>query len=261
MSNNSISTVALSYEVSGSDALSINSSACSSLAANNSCEIDVSYTPNGSEELDAQINISTDNINIPSNSLNLSATALGESNSIGPLVGETSVSWFSGGSEALGWVSNTAEGVESGAINDLQESTLVAVVEGGGTFTFEWAVSSEENTALEVTDEDYEPYDALYVYLNGELLDFITGEVDFTEYSIELSAGENIITWTYSKDLNTSEGDDKGFIRNVDFSTPEVTILPTPDTSSNSSGGGSLIWLILVMFAGLVSRSRLPTKL
>ncbi|MEP2651509.1 MAG: trypsin-like serine protease [Paraglaciecola sp.] len=258
VSNNSVSTVSFSFDLSGSTAISIENSNCSTLEATESCDITVSYSPTISEDLNAIINIVTDDENIPSNSLNLTALALGTSNSIGALVGETAVNWFSGGSETLGWVSNAQQGIESGAISDLQESTVVAVVDGEGTFTFEWAVSSEENTDLEITDADYEPYDALFVYLNDELLDFISGEVEFSEYSIELSAGENIITWTYSKDLNTRAGNDKGFIRNVNFSVPETTFLPTPDTSGNSSGGGSLTWLtLLVIFAGLVSRSRL----
>ncbi|MFT2090123.1 trypsin-like serine protease [Paraglaciecola sp. 2405UD69-4] len=260
VSNNSISTVTLSFETSGSNSITIDSTACNTIAANSSCEIDVTYTPSGSEDLNAEIIISTDNINIPGNNLKLTGIALAESNSIGALVGETDVTWFSGGSNELGWVSNTQEGIESGAITDLQESTLVALVSGTGTFTFEWSVSSEENTALEPTDDDYEPYDALFVYVNDELLDFITGDVDFTEYSIELSGGTNVITWVYSKDLNTSSGDDKGYIRNVDFQVPTDSTDTVTETSNNSSGGGSLMWLTLLIIFGLGIRNILTTK-
>ncbi|MEP1554932.1 MAG: trypsin, partial [Paraglaciecola sp.] len=73
-------------------------------------------------------------------------------------------------------------------------------------------------------------------------------------YSIELSAGENLITWVYSKDLNTSAGDDKGFIQNVSF-TPVDTETSTPiTTTSSSSGGGSMAWLTLMMLGSLMGR-------
>ncbi|WP_133470070.1 trypsin-like serine protease [Paraglaciecola marina] len=260
VSNNSVSTATLSFEVTGSTAVSIDSNNCTTLEATESCEITVIYTPSISEDLDAIVSIVTDDENIPANSLNLTALALGESNSIGALVGETAVTWFSGGTGDLGWVSNNVQGIESGAISDLQESTVVALVDSEGTFTFEWAVSSEENTSLEVTDEDYEPYDALFVYLNDELLDYISGEVEFSEYTIELSAGENLITWVYSKDLNTSAGEDKGFIQNVSF-TPVDTETTTPvTTTSSSSGGGSMFWLTLMMLVSLMGRFGLQGK-
>lgn len=260
VSNNSVSTATLSFEVTGSTAITLDSSNCTTLDATESCDLTVTYTPSISEEMNAIVSIITDDENIPANSLNLTALALGESNSIGALVGETAVTWFSGGSGDLGWVSNDVQGIESGAISDLQESTVVALVDGEGTFTFEWAVSSEENTSLEVTDDDYEPYDALFVYLNDELLDYISGEVEFSEYTIELSAGENLITWVYSKDLNTSAGEDKGYIQDVSF-TPVATETTAPvTTTSSSSGGGSMFWLTLMMLVSLMGRFGLQGK-
>jgi hypothetical protein len=117
-------------------------------------------------------------------------------------------------------------------------------------------VSSEENTDLEVTDPDFEPYDALYLYVNGILIDYISGEVDFTETSIDLAEGTNVINWTYNKDPNAAEGQDKGFIRNLVFTVPVVvTPAPTPPVTSNSSGGGSLGWIMLCLF-GLTLRLR-----
>lgn len=168
------------------------------------------------------------------------------------------VSLFSGGSNgASGWIANVIEGLESGTNDDLQDSILVARIEGEGVLTFDWSVSSEENTDLEETDSDFEPYDALYLYVNGELIEYLSGEVDFTEYTIDLTEGTNIINWTYNKDPAASEGDDKGFIRNLVYTPPAVVTPPTAPTpnTSNSSGGGSLGWMLLCLF-GLTFRLR-----
>jgi hypothetical protein len=166
------------------------------------------------------------------------------------------VSLFSGGtSGASGWVANAVEGIESGTNSDLQDSILVAQIEGEGVLTFDWSVSSELNTDLEETDPDFEPYDAMYLYVNGELIESISGEVEFMEVSIDLAPGTNIINWTYSKDPAISEGDDKGFIRNLVFTLTESPVsLPTPNVPS-SSGGGSLGWIMLCLF-GLALRLR-----
>ena len=141
-------------------------------------------------------------------------------------------------------------------LTDLQDSIVMAVVSGEGEFTFEWAVSSEENV-----DEPNEPYDALYIYINGQLEGFISGEVDYTSVTLELTGDENRITWIYNKDPNTLDGEDKGYLRNVVFERtpepePEPTPAPTPTpSSSGSSGGGSMAWLLA--FASLLLSRRL----
>jgi hypothetical protein len=167
------------------------------------------------------------------------------------------VTLFSGGSNgASGWAANAVEGIESGTNDDLQDSIVVARIEGEGVLTFDWSVSSEENTDLDITDPDFEPYDALYLYVNGELIESISGEVEFTQMSIDLAEGINIINWTYNKDPAVSEGDDKGLIRNLVFTVP-VVVTPTIPVTPNPSGGGggSLGWIILCLF-GLAFRVR-----
>ncbi|WP_293762925.1 GlyGly-CTERM sorting domain-containing protein [uncultured Paraglaciecola sp.] len=97
--------------------------------------------------------------------------------------------------------------------------------------------------------------------MSGALIEYISGEVAFTEITIDLAAGTNIINWTYNKDPRASEGQDKGFIRNLVFTPPAVvTPPPTPITPvrSNSSGGGSLGWMMLCLFGLMV---RLRTKI
>lgn len=262
VTNNSDINVGLSFGFSpDSDSdFSLDASHCATLDAGSSCQLSVIYLPASVNGVSAELIITTDNDQVQTSNTFITGTTLGSAVDLTTLVGTASdaVTLFSGGSNgASGWLANTDEGLESGTNADLQDSILVAQVEGEGVLTFDWSVSSEENTDLEVTDPDFEPYDALYLYVNGELIEYISGEVEFTAMSIDLAEGTNIINWTYNKDPATSEGDDKGFIRNLVFTPPAVVTPPpatTPPVTSNSSGG-SLGWMILCLF-GLILRMR-----
>jgi hypothetical protein len=163
-------------------------------------------------------------------------------------------------------VVNAIVGVESGAIADNQESVLIALIAGEGTLTFNWGVSSEENTEV-----GGEPFDTLDLYINNQLVDFITGEVEVATYNdtrglLKLEAGLNIISWVYNKDSGDPpdlDVEDKGFVRNVVFTPTVVTPPPPPPpvtlpmpVTTNSSGGGSLGWVTLCLFGFILSRFR-----
>ncbi|MEP1444933.1 MAG: trypsin-like serine protease [Paraglaciecola sp.] len=265
VSNNSEINVGLSFELSANSNLdfSLDSSNCATLDAGASCQISLSYLPTTLSAVTAELIITTDNDQVPASKTYILGNTLGSASDLSSAAGTASdaVTIFSGGSNgASGWTANASEGLESGTNNDLQDSVLIAQIEGEGVLTFDWSVSSEENTDLEITDPEFEPYDALYLYVNGELIEYISGEVDFTEVTIDLPEGTNVVNWTYNKDPAASEGEDKGFIRNLVF-TPTVVEepvpLPVPTDSSGSSGGGSLGWMILCLF-GLTFRLRNP---
>ena len=114
----------------------------------------------------------------------------------------------------------------------------MVTVSGEGTLSFEWSVSSEENT---ISPEN--PYDALYLYVDDELVNFISGDIDYESETVRLTAGEHKITWIYEKDSIISAGKDNARIRNVTF-TPVNAITPT-----SSSSGGSISWLSLIFMA------------
>jgi secreted trypsin-like serine protease len=262
VTNNSETNVGLSFAFSNdSDSdFSLDASNCATLGAGSSCQLSVSYLPNTADDLSAEIIITADSDQVQTSNIFITGTTLSSAVDLSTSAGTASdaVILFSGGSNgAAGWAANAVAGLESGTNDDLQDSVLVAQIEGEGVLTFDWSVSSEENTDLEITDPEFEPYDALFLYVNGELIEYISGEVEFTAMSIDLAAGTNIINWTYNKDPAVSEGDDKGFIRNLVFTPPAVvtpppTPTPTPVTSG-SSGGGSLGWMILCLF-GLTFR-------
>jgi secreted trypsin-like serine protease len=261
VTNNSEINVGLSFGLSGSSDFTLDASNCATLDVDSSCQLSVSYLPGLASEVSAELIITTDSDQIQTSGAIVSGTTLSSAVELSAIAGNTSdaVSFFTGGSNgALGWAAHSVEGIESGTSGDLQDSIFIAQIEGEGTLTFDWSVSSEENTDLEETDPDFEPYDALYLYVNGILIEYISGEVDFTEYRIDLAGGTNVINWTYNKDPNAADGQDKGFIRNFVFTPVAVVPSPvvvTPPVTTDSSGGGSLGWIMLCLF-GLVFRLR-----
>jgi secreted trypsin-like serine protease len=267
VTNNSEINVGLSFAFSDSNTFTLDASNCAILDAGNSCQVSVSYLPTSANDVSAELIITTDDAQVLSSSATVTGgTTLGYSVELAAIVGSESdaVTLFSGGTNgASAWVASSTEvGIESTTTGDMQDSIFVAKIEGEGVLTFDWAVSSEANP-LEETDPDFERFDALFLYLNGDLVDVIDGnddEINFTEYRVDLPEGSNLINWTYSKDPDVSEGDDKGFIRNLVFAATVVTpspveVLPTPITPNSSGGGGSLGWILLCL-VGLTFRLR-----
>jgi secreted trypsin-like serine protease len=268
VTNNSEINVGLSFAFSDSNTFTLDASNCAILDAGNSCQVSVSYLPTFANDVSAELIITTDDAQVLSSSATVTGgTTLGYSVELAAIVGSESdaVTLFSGGTNgASAWVASSTEvGIESTTTGDMQDSIFVAKIEGEGVLTFDWAVSSEANP-LEETDPDFERFDALFLYLNGDLVDVIDGnddEINFTEYSLDLPEGSNLINWTYSKDPDVSEGDDKGFIRNLVFAATVVTpspvaVLPTPITPNSSGGGGGSLGWILLCLVGLTFRLR-----
>ncbi|GAC21377.1 trypsin-like serine protease [Paraglaciecola arctica] len=259
VANNANESTTVSFAIDGDNEFSLDTSNCSTLAANTSCQLTVSYSPTSNDAHEAKVLITSDNANVSVSQSLLFGKGFNAASELVGVAGPANdkVSWFSGGD--LPWIANSIGGVESGAIADSQESVLIALVEGEGSLTFDWGVSSEENTA-----DENDPFDILEFYVDNQLIEFISGEVSTATYSdtggvLELTEGSHIISWVYNKDFDDPEdleADDKGFVRNVVF-TPVVVTTPTPTTpdTSNSSGGGSLGWLILSLF-GLTFRLR-----
>ena len=95
---------------------------------------------------------------------------------------------------------------QSGAIMDLQSSTISFELTGPAKVSFWWKVSSEFE------------YDFLSVRVDGEYIDYISGEVDWEQRTINVSDGFHLISFTYSKDVNESSGMDVGWIDEVTVS-------------------------------------------
>ncbi len=254
--NNANVTAGLTFTIEGDTNFTIDNSTCNTIAAGETCQLSVSYDAAQVGKHNANIIITSDNNDIPTSSSRVSAQTIALASEINTQLSsaDEALTWYSGGDSA--WqLDNTEAAIVSGAISHNQESSVMVTLTGEGELSFEWSVSSEENT-----EDPESPYDALYLYLDGALIKFIAGDVAYTSDKVEFTAGEHRITWVYKKDPATSEGDDNGHIRNVVFTSTAITTptppAPTPtNPNARSSGGGSIVWLSILLFA-LVSIRR-----
>jgi len=120
----------------------------------------------------------------------------------------------------------THDGIDaarSGRISDGQSSSMQTLVNGPGELSFWWKVSSETNA------------DVLTVSLNGQLQAFISGEVDWTQFALDLPAGPQFLEWTYFKNTSLSVGDDRAWVDRLSFVAASglaaSTLTPTQEVS------------------------------
>ncbi len=138
---------------------------------------------------------------------------------------------FSTGGDAI-WINQagvskvSGDAAESGDIDDEGESWMQTTVNGPGTLSFWWKVSSEAS------------YDFLRFRLDGNpvaaLLD-ISGSVDWQFKVLPIPAGTHTLRWTYDKDDSSSAFADTGYVDGVEFH-PGVAanILVTTLTDENN---------------------------
>ena len=115
------------------------------------------------------------------------------------------------------WTYDQVDAAQSGVIADGQSSILSSVLQGPGILTFYWKVSSEME------------YDHLECWVDGTLAGQISGEVDWHEFKIALPDGDHTIQWVYRKDETVSEGEDAGWVDQIQFQVGmALTILQSP---------------------------------
>jgi len=120
----------------------------------------------------------------------------------------------------------------SGDIGDAQTSSMQATVQGPGTLSFFWSVSSEPG------------FDFLEFWVNGvRQSGSISGSVGWAQRSFTLAAGTQTLRWTYRKDTSASAGSDAGFVDRVTFvsgSTPTPVTYTLQLTKSGTSSFGTV---------------------
>jgi hypothetical protein len=124
---------------------------------------------------------------------------------------DTSLSFTTDGDSD--WFSQTAmayfdgDAAQSGEVLDEQESLIQTTVDGAGTLSFFWKVSSEVG------------YDYLEFFIDGVLQDRISGSVDWAQMVYTITdPGLHILDWRYVKDKGVSSGSDSGWIDQVQWS-------------------------------------------
>jgi len=267
VNNNSNQLANLTYRIEDSR-IKIDDSNCKTLSPNESCLLHLTFTASSAGKVDQYLSITTDSNIIKTSRSLITARAVDAAIAINSQINTNdAITWFTGGDS--NWQINAAGGVQSGVIQDSQSSILFAKIVGEGTLSFEWSVSSEQNT-----DQPSEPYDALYFYVNGHLTDFISGEEPFSDKQITLKGEQNTVYWVYEKDYADPPNlavEDIAYVRNISFTGGNV-IAPSQgvgntSTSQNdgsnddsvSSGGFSLNWImLLIMTLGTTGRRYLP---
>ncbi len=261
VTNNSDITASLSFSLIadkiGSTGFSLNTDECTTLTAKQSCQIKVNFDAKTVGQHRMKIVINSGEQDIPTSQSFINAEAIAVNNGINTQLsnGSSELLWFSGGDQP--WLLDNSEAaIVSGDIGDDQQSAVLLTFSGAGSLTFDWSVSSEENT-----DKPNEPYDALYLILDGEQVNFISGDVAYTKVTIDdLTPGDHQVTWLYKKDGATTVGKDKAYLKNVIFTPvpivipPDETISPPEETVSKSSGGST--YFIVFMLALLILNRR-----
>jgi len=89
---------------------------------------------------------------------------------------------------------------KSGKVIDGQETVMQTSVVGPCILKFSWKVSSESG------------FDYLSCMVDGKTWDSISGEMDWCEEKISIPNGEHVIAWRYCKDKSGTEGEDCGWV-------------------------------------------------
>jgi hypothetical protein len=117
----------------------------------------------------------------------------------------------------FGQSNQTYDGVDalqSGPIGNNQETWFESTIEGPGTLSFWWKVSSEAG------------YDFLEFYIDGVRQDGrISGETGWEQQTFTIFTGTHTVRWRYAKDKSSASGSDAGWVDNIKWS-PDGLAMP-----------------------------------
>jgi hypothetical protein len=125
------------------------------------------------------------------------------------------------------------DSAKSGTISHNQTTSIETSVTVTSTqaVKFFWKVSSETN------------YDYLRFYVDGALKNQISGTVDWTQVSNNITAGTHTLKWTYYKDYSVSSGSDCGWVDKLEITTaatdPIAEAVDYPGLTFTLSGNGN----------------------
>jgi alpha-tubulin suppressor-like RCC1 family protein len=155
----------------------------------------------------------------------------------------TNAAWFA-------QVRETHDGdvaAQSGPITHGQSSFLQTTVDGPGTLTFWWKISSEEG------------FDFLKFFLDNSAtpLASISGDTAWKQMTIHLAAGKHSLKWVYAKDGSVSDGQDAGWVDEVVFTPDPPVITQQPTPPSVTAGMGDNVTFHVTASSGTASGGRL----
>lgn len=172
---------------------------------------------------------SVDNIKVTEYLTPLSSLTIDQSfTDIGFPPTNSGATWTTGGD--LDWQRNTgtyssdpASAGSQESLGDSQTSWLdlnYTFPDTGGTISFDWKVSSEENYDYLIFCVDNDTCTVGGSGPEGDTTN-ISGEIDWTNYSAHVSSGSHSFRWLYGKDSGSESGSDSGWIDNVHISAEQ----------------------------------------
>lgn len=257
LSNNADSETTLSaftFQGEGSDQLTFDNSACTSIAANSECALKITYNAKTALGNTVTLTANSDSQYSPNISMSISAIFLTPAGSeIASAVDGKDINWFTESNNA--WVVQNTEsivgdsGIKAAQINDNESSMLMAKVQGPAKFLFNVKTSTETG------------YDLFDVLLDGKQQFYTSGKTEFEGRFIEIPKGEHRITFVYKKDDQEYDGDDTiyldGFERVVKIAPVTVApVVPAPAKTKSSSGGSFGVLLAGLLLMVGVGRNR-----
>jgi M6 family metalloprotease-like protein len=145
---------------------------------------------------------------------------------------DSDLNWTAGGDlnggKTTDWISETGvtqdglDSAQAGFINNNQMTWIQTTVTGPGTLSFWWKVSSELDK------------DKLIFCVDGINQTSISGLVDWNQLNYKIGSGLHTLTWTYIKDGSGFDGNDTGWLDDVNWVLDDIT---PPTASSNPIGG------------------------
>ena len=158
---------------------------------------------------------------------------------------DDSLTWSNADSAPWLGITETPDGVavaQSGAIEDNQESWIETTVIGPGSLKFSWKVSSEANI------------DYLQLLVDGTVVKRISGEIPWSEENIEMSPGNHLLRWAYSKNATGKVGRDSGWVKHVSYvpvpanSRPWIAVEPA---NTSCAYGATAVFNVTAQGSGL----------
>ncbi len=133
---------------------------------------------------------------------------------------------------------DTVDAAQSGDIADDEFTGMEMTVMGPTTISFQWKVSSEA------------AYDYLIFVVDGKIINFISGEQDWSVISYAVGPGTHNVDFDYFKDGSVSNGADAGWI-------DELVL--TPITTPPVVTGGEVSAYDGVLFSYQITGTNAPT--
>jgi hypothetical protein len=169
--------------------------------------------------------------------------------------------WTTGGN--LPWTVDESDyetgfaSARSGAVAEhYGHSWIETTVEGPGQLTFDWKVSSEENTI-----DPNDPYDRLEFAIDGVRQDLISGEKSWAHRIYDLPEGMHTLRWTYQKDPYSSVGEDAGWLDAVVYARNQAPVVTVPLQMTATMGNGCGFQIVATDAPASYSATGLPPGL